>query len=265
MRHQAKHGESRVRPEDAISVAIAHYNRGKEAYRPLYNLLDHPLVAEVVFFDDGSAEGEFAALKKAVTGLGATERVRIERREKNRGALQTKLDATAACHSEWVLILDSDNTVFPSYLNALAKIKNKTPETIYCSPFAFPYFSFKSLAGRILDFDACCELTRSGLLRQCFIINDGNYLVHRKTYLKQIMPLATMRSDVADVMAVNYAWLSEGGKLEVLRQGIYHHRIDASSFWLRTADESRERVMKIFELFEKGIRWQDGGAERIMG
>lgn len=264
VQRQAKHGESRVRREDAISVAIAHYNRGKEAYRPLYNLLDHPLVGEVVFFDDGSAEGEFAALKKAVTDLGATERVRIERREKNRGALQTKLDATAACHSEWVLILDSDNTVFPSYLNALAEIKNKTPETIYCSPFAFPYFSFKPLAGRILDFDACCELTRSGLLRQCFIINDGNYLVHRETYLKQITPLATMRSDVADVMAVNYAWLSEGGKLEVLRQGTYHHRIDASSFWMRTANESRDRVMKIFELFEKGIRWQEGGAEKIL-
>lgn len=265
VRRQAKYGDSHSTQEHwTVSVAIAHYNRGKVAFRPLCNLLDHPLVGEVVFFDDGSTEDEFFALQKSVAELGATKRVRIERRENNQGALQTKLDATAACRSDWVLILDSDNTAFSGYLDALAKIETRNTEALYCSPFAFPYFSFKPLAGRSLDFETCCELTRSGLLRKCFIINDGNYLVHRETYLERITPLARMRSDVADVMAVNYSWLSQGGKLEILRRGAYHHRIDPSSFWMRTADESRDRVMTIFELFEKNIRWQDGGAEKIM-
>jgi len=57
--------------------------------------------------------------------------------------------------------------------------------------------------------------------------------------------------------------LSDGGRLRVLERGAYHHRIDASSFWMRTADESRERVLQIFSLFEQGVPWHSGGKERI--
>ncbi|MEI6183774.1 MAG: glycosyltransferase [Polynucleobacter sp.] len=241
----------------AISVAIAHYNRGYTAHRPLCNLLDNPLVGEVVFFDDGSSSPEFAALVENVRSLDPGGKVRIERRESNKGAQRTKIDAVAACRNEWVLVLDSDNTAFCGYLRQLAKIQRKDPDTIYCSPFAFPYFSFKALAGRSLSFDQCCKLTRSGLLRQCYIINDGNYLVHRDRYLLRTKSLQDLPSDVADVMLANYLWLSEGGSLEVLPRGAYHHRIDASSFWVRTAEESRTRVRFLFELLEEGCRWKN--------
>lgn len=245
-------------------MAIAHYNRGATAHRPLCNLLNHSLIGEIVFFDDGSSLQEFEALEDTVRSLGGGSRIRIERRDQNRGAQQTKLDAVAACQSDWVLVLDSDNTAFSGYLRELGRLTDRRPNTIYCSPHAYPYFSFKPLAGRVLDFETCCNLTRDGLLRRCFIINDGNYLVHRETYLRQLAPLRDLKSDVADVMVANYLWLSQGGMLEVLKSGAYHHRIDASSFWMRTADESRDRVIKIFALLQKNLRWQEGGNREIL-
>ncbi len=245
-------------------MAVPHYNRGHNVHLPLCNLLDHPHVAEVVIFDDGSTPQEYAILLDSVRTLDAAGKVRILRRELNQGAQATKLDAVAACQNEWVLILDSDNTAFRHYLDALGRVADRRSDTIYCSPYAFPYFSFAPLAGRSLDFRQCRDLTRSGLLRKCFIINDGNYLVHRTTYLERIAPLRHLASDVADVMVANYLWLSLGGQLKVLRGGSYHHRIDASSFWMRTAEESRQRVMHLFSLLEQGVPWQKGGSARIL-
>lgn len=257
---------SRVTPrEDAISVAIAHYNRGRLAHRPLCNLLNNPLVGEVVFFDDGSAPEELDWLKDFVGSLGLTEKIRIECRERNLGAQATKLDAVAACRNEWVLVLDSDNTAFANYLRELGKIPHRDPETIYCSPFAFPYFSFQSLAGRRLDFDACTQLTIEGVLRRVFIINDGNYLVHRSNYIERLGRLKTVRSDAADVIMANYLWLSTGGNLQVLERGCYHHRVEDSSFWLRTAEVSRGRMMELYERLAQGQRWDDQFAAQMTG
>ena len=250
--------------EDAISVAIAHYNRGHLAHRPLCNLLDHPLVGEVVFFDDGSAAEEVAGLEAFVASLELGDKIRVERREKNLGAQITKLDAVAACRNEWVLVLDSDNTALAGYLHALGGLPHRNPEAIYCSPFAFPYFSFHPLAGRRLDFNDCVHLTIDGLLRRVFIINDGNYLVHRETYSKKLDCLRMVHSGAADVMMANYLWLSEGGVLQVLRRGAYHHRVDASSFWNRTATESRERLMDLFSRLAQGLKWDDQFSDRMM-
>lgn len=249
-----------IRP-DAISVAIAHYNRGALAHLPLCNLLASDFVGEVVIMDDFSRPEELRALEEFVAALDVGDRVRVLRRNKNCGAQATKLDAVAAANREWVLILDSDNSAFPSLLSALSQLPLRRPLSIYCSPYAFPYFSFASFRGQVLDFEACVNLTRNGDLRRVFIINDGNYLVCRDDYLKTLGCLRELRSDVADVFVANYLWLSQGGRLEVLSHGIYHHRIDASSFWIRTAKESRQRVLTLFSRLENGIKW-DGCFEK---
>lgn len=245
-------------------MAIAHYNRGQLAHRPLCNLLNNDFVAEIILFDDGSRPEEFAALKGFVARLNCGERIRVLRREKNCGAQTTKLDAVEACEREWVLLLDSDNTVFPGFLKGLSRISSRNPRTFYCSPFAFPYFSFHPFAGKQLDFEHCVSLTRSGELRRIFIINDGNYLVHRETYLSRIGCLRDLKSDVADVMMANYLWLSGRGTLSVLPKGAYHHRIDPSSFWMNTADESRQRVVELFARFEQDLRWDDDFAVQVL-
>lgn len=261
---QAARSSKIVTDDQPISVAIAHYNRGRQAYRPLCHLLDSFFIDEVVFFDDGSSEEELSQLRSFVEGLGLPKKIRVEIRRQNLGAQATKLDAVAACRNDWVLILDSDNTAFPSYLRSLSRITDRDRDTIYCSPFAFPYFSFQPLAGRRLDFDSCARLTKESLLRKVFIINDGNYLVHRATYTDKLKSLRAIRSGAADVMMANYLWLSEGGSLQVLHEGSYHHRIDGSSFWMRTADDSRQRVMELFSRFAAGLKWDDDFAAKCL-
>lgn len=238
-----------------FSVGIAHHNRGHHIARPLRNLLNHKAVTEVVIVDDGSLEEEFKALQEQVRLIDKTGRVKIHRREKNMGALLTKLECVQKCSSDWVLVLDSDNTAFKGYLDRLASLGRVDPDVIYCASWAYPYFPFNQLSGMTLDFEKSSELLQSGLLKRNYLLNDGNYLVNRRRYSEVLSTIGKLPSDVVDVLVVNYLWLSSGGKLQVIPKTKYMHRVDASSFWSRTADASKKRLLEIYARMEDGVPW----------
>jgi glycosyltransferase involved in cell wall biosynthesis len=215
-------------------------------------------VEEVVIVDDGSRVEEYQTLKDFVDSLGCGERIKVFRREENRGALLTKLECVEQCSTDWVLVLDSDNTAFRRYLDILGWIANPCSQAFYCASWAWPWFSFHEFEGRRMDFDTACEWTRSGALKRVYIFNDGNYLVNRKAYLEAVGSMGRIASDVADVMVVNYRWLSKGGSVEVLPGVSYFHRVDASSFWNRTAEESKKRVTEIYSFLEAERRMEEG-------
>lgn len=246
-----------------FSVGIPHYNRGAHIYRPLYNLLSHPAIEEIVIVDDGSDPSEFAALERVVGDLDKRGCVKIHRRPHNLGALRTKLECVERASCDWVLILDSDNTAFCHYLDRLAAQETLSPKTFYCSSWAFPYFPFYEMAGLSIDFGMAADLTASGILRRVYIINDGNYFVHRKAYVDSVLAIGDIASDVADVMVVNYHWLSHGGHLEVLPATSYYHRVHGGSFWNLTQDESRQRVLDLFSRFESSQKWNEGFASSL--
>jgi len=217
------------------------------------NLVEHPAVREIVILDDGSEAGEYQALEEFLSQLEGKEKVRLHRRKENRGALVTKSEAVALCTSDWVLVLDSDNTAFRHYLDRLLALDPKRPDTIYGACWAFPFFPFHELAGVRLDFDNAVRGVKSGLLRKAYMINDGNYLVPRERYVSTAESLGNLRSDVADVMLFNYLWLTGGGSIELLPSTAYFHRVDATSFWVRTQDASRDRVLELFARIEQGL------------
>ncbi len=238
-----------------ISVAIPHHNRGNSIHLPLRNLLNDARISEVVIMDDASSPAEYEALVKNVRAIDGKNRVRIIRHEKNLGAMANKLSCVENVSNEWLILLDSDNTIFKNYLDAVYALPTWNPEVFYCPCWAFPYFPFQSLLGERLDFARVAALCRDTTLRKVFLLNDGNYFINRAAYLENLAPLAELRHDVADVMVACYLWLSNGHSLEVIRDAHYTHRIDATSFWMRTQEESRRRVFEVFNLFEKEERW----------
>jgi hypothetical protein len=70
--------------------------------------------------------------------------------------------------------------------------------------------------------------------------------------------MGRIASDVADVMVVNYNWISSGGRLEILPCSSYFHRVDDSSFWNRTAEESKRRVMEVYGFLAAGRKMELG-------
>jgi len=241
----------------SVTVAIPHYNRGALIHQALHNALLDERVSEIVIVDDGSKPEQYELLKRNVEKFNATGKIHLHRREENRGAMWTKMECVEKASNPWVILLDADNSLFQSYLNEVFALPAWEKDTIYCPSRAFPHFDFRELAGRTIDFEAACDLSRSGVLRRVYIINDGNYFLNRESYLETLQKLRDLRNDVADVMVVNYLWLSEGKKLQVMPGATYCHRLSASSFWSRTANSSRDRVLALFERFDKGLRWDD--------
>lgn len=249
--------KTRTQTGITFSVGIAHHNRGSSIARPLRNLLNHKAVTEVVIVDDGSSQSQYEALQEQVRFIDRNGRVKIHRRGENHGALLTKLECVEKSSSDWVLVLDSDNTAFRGYLDRLAALDPMDSDLIYCASWAYPYFSFHELSGISLDFEKSSELLEKGVLKRNYLLNDGNYLVNRKRYTEVISTIGKLPSDVVDVLVVNYLWLSSGGKLQVIPKTKYMHRVDASSFWSRTADASKKRLLEIYARMESGLRWDE--------
>jgi glycosyltransferase involved in cell wall biosynthesis len=245
------------------SVGIAHHNRGSLIARPLRNLLNHKGVSEVVIVDDGSRESEYEALQEQVRLIDKAGRVKIHRRDENRGALLTKLECVEKCSSDWVLVLDSDNTAFTGYLDRLEALVPSDPGVIYCAAWAYPYFPFDELSGMSIDFKQACDFLQNGILKRKYLLNDGNYLVNRRRYSEVVSLIGRLPSDVVDVLVVNYLWLSKGGKLGVIPGTKYMHRVDPSSFWSQTAEASKKRLLEIYARMEGAVPWDEDFLQKL--
>ncbi len=250
--------------ERHFSVAIPHWNRAALIHRPLWNIVNDERIEEIVIVDDGSHEEEFALLVNNVTRYDRRKIITIYRREENRGAQFTKMECVEKTRGPWMVLLDSDNTLLTNYLDAISELQEHDEKTIYCPDWAFPYFCFHPLSGKKIDFQKTCQLVQQGVLQRIYLLNDGNYFFHQKTYLAQLRGLEAIQNDVADVMLANYRWLSQGGYLKVMGKASYIHRIDDSSFWMRTPQQSKERVMALFERLKKNLPWDDDFKNNLM-
>jgi glycosyltransferase involved in cell wall biosynthesis len=237
-----------------FSVGIPHYNRGKLIYRPLFNLLNHPAVDEVVIVDDGSREEEYQSLKDFVDSLDCGNRVKVFRREENRRALLTKLECVERSSSDWVLVLDSDNTVFRGYLDTLSSLGELDPKVFYCASWAFPFFPFHKFSKLKIDFESSSKLTSSGLLKSVYIFNDGNYLANKKRFINVSEQFRGIVNDQADVALVNYGHLSSGGSLQVIEKTGYFHRVHEQSRWLNNPINSKKRISEIYRRLENNSK-----------
>jgi glycosyltransferase involved in cell wall biosynthesis len=235
-----------------FSVGIPHYNRGGEIYKPLFNAIQHPNVEEIVIVDDGSNEAEFEKLRSFVNSLKSIKGIALHRRRENKKALFTKVEVVEKCSAEWILVLDSDNTFFKKTLDALRGLEAPSRDTFYCCSFAFPFFDFSPVGHEALDFLRISSLAKQGLLQKYYIMNDGNYLVNKESYLASARMIGETQNDEADVITLNYAHVSKGGKLKLIEKSRYFHRVHNRSRWLLNADASKKRLNLIYSRLAEG-------------
>ena len=236
-----------------ISVVITHFNRGESLHRSLHNILSHPVISEIVIFDDFSDDSNYAKLVSFLSSLKRSD-IRIVKAKSNLKALRAKRAAVEACSSPWVLLLDSDNTVFRNFLDAIFQMPSRDDSTIYCAAFAFPYFDFRTVAGRDIDFDGIRKYAAAGTLNRVYFFNDGNYLVPKSRYLEVSHSVGHPCDDAADTMLFNYFWVSRGGKMKFLPGTSYLHRIEATGRWMTNSICSKMRVTEIVGRLKKGKR-----------
>jgi len=235
-----------------ISVAITHYERPEILAVALKNIFKDERVSEIVILDDGSSLSSVSYCIKNLKDFKV--KVKFFRRAENLGPFATKIQACSLCSNAWCILLDSDNTIFDSYLDAIFSLETWDQETIYCPGFAFPNFDFRVYGDSLFDFNDICNLQKTtDASRFNPFINDCNYFLNVKEFTEVLEPYIKIKPQAADTILLNYLWLSDGKKLRVLPNASYYHRVHPKSNWILSPD-THAGFYKLISKFEKEER-----------
>jgi glycosyltransferase involved in cell wall biosynthesis len=231
---------------DKISVCITTWNRSDMVIKSFSQVLDHPRVDEVVIVDDHSDTGFYKTLQFMVDRINSKKKIRLYQNPVNLGCYHNKRAAVAAAKNDWVILLDSDNTIDNSYIDSIPNISIAT--TIYAPVFARPTFDFRQYAGKVLTKGNIAALIDKPWISTA--LNAMNYCVNKFEYLAVWEP----REDplVCDSLLQNYNFISNGGHFYFCTGMEYDHLIHDGSHYKQNVKKTPKGLHdEIIEKFKK--------------
>lgn len=231
-----------------ISIAITTYNRSDMTLASFVSVLNNQHVKEIVIVDDHSNIDTFLKLRRHIVELN-NNKIRLIRNEKNLGMAQNKYKAISESFHDWVIILDSDNTITDSYIDAIVKENERyelVPDVIYCPDWAMPEFDYRAYVNLMLNSRGINPYLDDAPMK-C-LLNTCNYLVHKPTYIDIYEPNETVAE--SDTIWFNYLWLKAGKYMKVVKNMSYNHRVHDQSGWLLNADYNSQKGEEIRQLIK---------------
>lgn len=226
-----------------LSLAITSHNRFELTIESFSKVLGHPLLDEIIIVDDFSDLEIFTKLYSITAGM---PNVKLYRNEKNLGMSLNKKEAISKAKNEWVVILDSDNILYPEYIDAIPETLRA--DTIMCPVFAEPDFNFKEFSGMIIDKKNAKDFLHVKEFR--IFLNTSNYLVNRDEYLKVYRYNPEIKE--SDTIWFNHLWLEAGNSFYFVPGMRYYHRKHADSGWLKGDHEyNLRKAREIQELIKQ--------------
>jgi glycosyltransferase involved in cell wall biosynthesis len=214
-----------------ITVAIPYYNSEKYLEQALEFPLSSDFVSEIIIHDDCS-ENQIESTHP---------KIKIYRNETNLGAFRNKYLAVSKASNDWVYLLDSDNYFFDNSLEIVNNIKSQRGR--YYSPSQLHLVDDgldKTLNGKIVKYDfgqvdgsKAREILKSGNGEFEWLINTGNFFVHRDDYVESMQDIIndpTYPYFEADAIVFTYNWLKKGNIIEVVDDLWYNHRLRSNSY-----------------------------------
>ena len=193
--------------------------------------LSSQFVTEIIIHDDCS-----------INEIESTDpKIKVYRNETNLGAFKNKYLAVSKATNEWVYLLDSDNYFFDNSLDA---VKNISPQRgRYYSPSQLHLVDDGldvSLDGRVVKYNfgvvdstKAKSLLQSGIGEFEWLINTGNFFVHRDDYIdsmKDVFEDLSYPYFEADAIVFCYNWLKKGYTIELVEDLWYNHRLRSNSY-----------------------------------
>lgn len=212
------------------------------------NVIDDERIGEVVIVDDKSDISYFEKLQSRCTH----PKIRLFRNPENLGCYKNKRHAIAQAQFEYVIILDSDNTIDKSYLDAIYA-SEWSKDMILSPEFARPHFNYTHFAGQEINRQNVRNyIPNASQTRFDCLINCMNYFVNRDEYLR--VWDGSIEPWTADTIFHNYNWLKAGNKIKVVSGMQYDHLVHDGSHY-RTYVQKTGNLYK--EIENKMMRlWQ---------
>jgi len=228
-----------------LSLCITTFNRTDMVIEAFEKVYDHELIDEIIVVDDASEWSEYCKLSRL---LDHKNKVKLFRNENNLGMSLNKKEAINKAKNEWCILFDSDNILYPEYLDALKIVYDRQGFQscfIYCPEYAEPDYDFSMFKKPIHKHNAKKYLDEK-MFR--VFLNTCNYVVNRDRYLDVYKTDESIKE--SDTIYFNYLWLKEGGTNFYIVPGMkYYHRRHEGSGWLN--GDHRYNMKKAAELQNK--------------
>ncbi len=104
-----------------LSILIPSYNELKTLPEILRKISSVNLEKEIIIVDDGSKDGTFEWLEKAVEGKAYPYKIRLFKHDRNRGKGRAIITAIGHAKGDILVIQDADLEYNPKYIEALVK------------------------------------------------------------------------------------------------------------------------------------------------
>lgn len=203
--------------ERTLTICIPTFNRCEMTLESFSGIYNNPKVAEILIVDDCSERDIFEELREKTQHL---KNVRLLRNLENKGCYCNKMIAVSFARTEYCIILDSDNSISPEYLDRIFDYEWR-PEIILTPECACPNFDFNAYVGLLITKENVSEYIDKPMFET--MLNAMNYFVHRDEYLKAW----DFKTDpvTSDSIYMAYRWLANGNKIQVVPGLKYFHRV----------------------------------------
>ena len=160
-----------------VSVIIPCYNQGKYVSDAINSVLAQTYKdIEIVIVNDGSTDNSNEIIK---TFADKYKNILFFDENKNKGVINARNVAIEAANGEYILPLDADDTIEPTYIEKAVKILNENPNIgiVYCKARMFgiknKYWDLKDFDRSNILYDNC--IFCSALFRKKDFIKVGKY------------------------------------------------------------------------------------------
>lgn len=226
-----------------ISISITSFNRSDLTIESFSKVYNHELVDEIVIVDDCSEEKHWSRLLELIDAHPASQKINVFRNEQNLNMSRNKAEAISKAKNEWVILLDSDNVLYPEYLDSIPEILYS--RIIYQPSECESEYTFKQFEGMTINKHNAKDFLHIREFR--IMLNQCNYLVNREKYLEVYKYDPTIKE--SDTIYFNQLWLAAGYSFYVTPGMKYLHRKHEGSGWLM--GDQKYNLKKAAELQEK--------------
>jgi len=178
------------------------------------------------------------------------KKVKIFVSDTNLFVLKNKIKAVTLCNTDWVALIDSDNVVSGQYFGPWLK-EPHIANVIYCPEIGIPALNYYQFAGLDITYNSLKgRLSNNDSPQFNVLMNTGNYIVHRESWLNALHDKDLHNPAAADVFYTNFYCLMHGMVLRVVKGMTYHHTVHKGSTYLQTVKESETEVNRLKKLIE---------------
>lgn len=205
-----------------LEIVIPTFNRYQMTIDSFKDVLEDPRISKVSITDDCSTDDSFRKLVEYFDPRQGwvLEKIKLFRNTTNLDCYFNKHQAMQNATGEYCLLLDSDNKIDKSTLDAIFAQK-WDENTVLQAEWSKPAFDFRKWSGLTLSKENVANYANTSLVDTC--CNAMNFLINRKKYLE--VWDGNVNPGTFDSLYFAYCWFLSGKKYYICPNFQYEHRL----------------------------------------